>query len=60
MSSFRLFLSIVATHDFELKQIDIATAYLNAPLNENIYMNQPDGFVDINNKSKVCKLHKSI
>ena len=60
MSSFRLFLSIVATHDFELKQIDIATAYLNAPLNENIYMNQPDGFVDINNKSKVCKLHKTI
>ena len=40
--------------------MDVKTAFLNGVLDEDVYMIQPDGFVDSNNAGKVCKLKKSI
>jgi hypothetical protein len=40
--SIRILLSIVATYDWELRQIDVKTAYLNGNLEEEIYMKKPD------------------
>ncbi|GKA98685.1 retrotransposon protein, putative, ty1-copia subclass [Tanacetum coccineum] len=40
--------------------IDIKTAFLNGHLNEDVYMVQPEGFVDPKHPSKVCKLQRSI
>ena len=40
--------------------MDVKTAFLNGRLAENVYMSQPDGFVDPQNKGKICKLLKSI
>jgi hypothetical protein len=42
--SIRALLCLTALHDFELRQLDVKTAYLNGPLEEEIYMNAPDGF----------------
>ena len=40
--------------------MDVKMAFLNGYLNEDIYMSQPDGFVETGQEQKVCKLLKSI
>jgi hypothetical protein len=40
--------------------MDVKTAFLNGELNEEIYMEQHDGFVVTGQESKVCKLLKSL
>ena len=40
--------------------MDVKTDFLNGNLTEDMYMMQPEGFVDPNNDGKVCKLQKSI
>jgi len=44
-STFRLLLAIGATKDWEMNCIDFVTAYLNGKLHEEIYMEQPPGFM---------------
>lgn len=41
--SIRTILTIATINDYELQQLDIKTAYLNGPLDEEIYMNAPPG-----------------
>ncbi|KAL0421930.1 UNVERIFIED_CONTAM: Retrovirus-related Pol polyprotein from transposon TNT 1-94 [Sesamum latifolium] len=43
-ASVRLILAIVAHLDLELFQMDVKTAFLNGELDEEIYMDQPEGF----------------
>ena len=38
-------LAIAAFHDYEIWQMDVKTAFLNGKLAEDVYMNQPEGFV---------------
>jgi ATP-binding cassette subfamily B (MDR/TAP) protein 1 len=57
-SSIRMLLSIVAMHDYELEQLDVKTAFLHGELDENIYMDQPEGFVVPGKENFVCKLKK--
>jgi len=45
LESFRVFLSIVASLDLEMIQIDIKTAFLAIDIDYPIYMTQPEGFV---------------
>ena len=40
--------------------MDVKTAFLNGDLEEEIYMSQPDGFIQKGHEQKVCKLLKSI
>jgi len=40
--------------------MDVKIAFLNGELEEEIYMDQPDGFVTSGQKGKVCKLLKSL
>ena len=58
--SIRVLLAIAAELDLEMFKFDVKTAFLYEGLDEDIYMEQPQGFV-INSKRKlVCKLHKSL
>jgi hypothetical protein len=58
MASLRLFLAIAATRDLELCQLDIDTAFLYAPIKEDVYIRQPLGFCD--DTSKVCHLKRCL
>ncbi|CAM8887469.1 unnamed protein product [Rhodiola kirilowii] len=44
MSSIRVVLSLVASLDFEIDQMDVKTAFLHGDLDKEIYMEQPEGF----------------
>ncbi|GJY16763.1 retrotransposon protein, putative, ty1-copia subclass [Tanacetum coccineum] len=56
----RILISIAAFYDYEIWKMDVKTAFLNGYLDEDIYMVQPEGFVDPNHPRKVCKLQRSI
>ncbi|GKE70303.1 NAC domain-containing protein 7-like protein, partial [Tanacetum coccineum] len=43
-----------------LHQMDVKTAFLNEDLEEEIYMNQPGGFIAPGQEGKVCRLVKSL
>jgi transposase InsO family protein len=59
-TSIRILSALTAYFDLELHQMDVKTAFLNGYLEEEIYMVQPDGFVEKGNEDKVCKLNRSI
>ncbi|GJY07517.1 retrotransposon protein, putative, ty1-copia subclass, partial [Tanacetum coccineum] len=44
----RILISIAAYYDYEIWQMDVKTTFLNGYLDEDIYMVQPEGFVDPN------------
>ena len=60
LKSVRIMLAIAAFFDYENWQMDVKTAFLNGFLKEELYMMQPEGFVDPKNAKKVCKLQRSI
>uniref|UniRef100_A0A1J3IJ96 Retrovirus-related Pol polyprotein from transposon TNT 1-94 n=1 Tax=Noccaea caerulescens TaxID=107243 RepID=A0A1J3IJ96_NOCCA len=58
--SIRLLLSAVVHFDMELQQMDVKTAFLHGYLDETIYMEQPEGYVDKKHPDKVCLLKRSL
>ena len=60
MSSIRTVLGIAASMNLEVEQLDVKTAFLHGDLEEEIYMEQPEGFIDKGNDQLVCKLKKSL
>ena len=44
MSSIRVVLGLAACMDLEIEQLDVKTAFLHGDLEEDIYMDQPEGF----------------
>ncbi|GKC69640.1 putative RNA-directed DNA polymerase [Tanacetum coccineum] len=57
IASIRIILAIAAIKNLEVHQIDVKTAFLNEDLEEEIYMEQPEGFIA---PGKVRKLVKSL
>lgn len=55
----RLILTLALTNKWSIQQIDVNNAFLNGLLDEEIFMVQPQGFVDAN-KELVCKLNKAL
>ncbi|RUS70255.1 hypothetical protein EGW08_021985 [Elysia chlorotica] len=62
ITSIRMLMQLAAQHDLILHQMDVKTAYLNAPIDYEIFMEQPDGFkVEAKNGKKlVYRLNKSL
>ena len=60
ITSIRLLIAIAAIFYLKFHQIDVKIAFLNGDLEEKIYMDQPEGFVEPGQESKVCKLTKSL
>lgn len=54
----RTMLSVAANEGLELGQFDVKSAFLNGVLEEEIFMEQPEGFRD--STERVCRLHKSL
>ena len=60
LKSIRILLAVAASLDYEIWQMDVKTAFLNGNLNEDIYMQQPEGFKAKGKEHMVCKLQRSI
>ena len=56
LKSVRIMLAIATFYDYEIWQMDVKTAFLNGFLKEELYMMQPEGFVDPKGANKVCKI----
>ena len=52
-------LALANSLDWEVHQKDVKSAFLQGDLNEEVFMRQPDGYVDKGNPNHVCKLKKS-
>ena len=59
-ASIRALLALAAYHDLEIHQMDVKSAFLNGDLEEEIYMQQPPGFISKGQEHLVCKLNKSL
>ncbi|GJX94368.1 zinc finger, CCHC-type containing protein [Tanacetum coccineum] len=60
ISTIRLLIAIASIHNLIIHQNDLKTTFLNGELEEEVYMNQPMGFILPGNEKKVCKLVKSL
>jgi hypothetical protein len=49
-------LSLATSHGLLVHQMDVKATFLNGELDEEIYMEQPTGFVANGQKDMVCKL----
>uniref|UniRef100_A0AAV1TT43 Reverse transcriptase Ty1/copia-type domain-containing protein n=1 Tax=Peronospora matthiolae TaxID=2874970 RepID=A0AAV1TT43_9STRA len=59
-TSIRVILSLAAKYPLKVNQMDIKTAFLNGELDEDIYMAQPDGYIDEDHEHFVFKLQWSL
>jgi len=60
LASIRVLLAVAAAEDMEVQQMDVKTAYLNGELDEEVYMEQPEGFAVRGSERKVCRLRKAL
>nr|GEZ66472.1 hypothetical protein [Tanacetum cinerariifolium] len=55
-----IFIAYAAYKSFPIYQMDVKTAFLNGPLKEEVYVAQPDGFVDPDHLEKGYRLRKAL
>ncbi|GJY93633.1 retrovirus-related pol polyprotein from transposon TNT 1-94 [Tanacetum coccineum] len=60
LEAIRIFLAFAAHMNMVIYQMDVKTAFLNGNLREEVYVSQPDGFVDPDKPNYVYKLKKAL
>nr|GEZ56930.1 retrovirus-related Pol polyprotein from transposon TNT 1-94 [Tanacetum cinerariifolium] len=60
LEAVRLLIALAAHKSFTVYQMDVKTSFLYGPLKEEVYVNQPDGFVDPYHPHKVYRLKKAL
>ena len=55
-----MLIAIATVYKLEIHQMDVKTAFLNGDLEEEIYLEQPEGFIVPGQEQKVCQLIKSL
>ncbi|GJW53663.1 retrovirus-related pol polyprotein from transposon TNT 1-94 [Tanacetum coccineum] len=60
LEAVRIFLAFAAHMNMIVYQMDVKTAFLNGILREEVYVSQPDGFVDPDNPNHVYRLKKAL
>ncbi|GJS84831.1 retrovirus-related pol polyprotein from transposon TNT 1-94 [Tanacetum coccineum] len=60
LEAVKIFIAYAAYKSFPLYQMDVKTAFLNGPLKEEVYINQPDRFVAPHHPNKVYHLKKAL
>eukprot|EP00253_Pinus_taeda_P029726 PITA_29726 len=59
-TSIRTVISLVAQMGWEIHQMDVKTTFLNGVIEEEVYIEQPEGFETHEKKSHVCRLKKAL
>ena len=59
-SSIRALLAFAVQNNMMIHQTDVVTAFLNGSLSEEIYMEQPPGYIKEGEENLVCKLKRSL
>ncbi|KAH9753276.1 hypothetical protein KPL71_015010 [Citrus sinensis] len=54
-NSIRLLLALSVFHDLKLEQMDVQTAFLHGSLDEEIFMAQPEGFIESGSEDKIIR-----
>ncbi|GAU22960.1 hypothetical protein TSUD_247040 [Trifolium subterraneum] len=60
METIRLVTALTHHNNWSMHQMDVKCAFLNGPLDEEVYVVQPPGFIVKEDESKVYKLHKAL
>nr|GEY76926.1 copia protein [Tanacetum cinerariifolium] len=60
MEAIMIFLAYAAHKGFTVYQMDVKTAFLHGSLKEDVYVCQPEGFIDVDHPSQVYKLKKAL
>jgi hypothetical protein len=60
LEAMRMFISYVCHKNFKVYQMDVKSTFINGYLEENVYVEQPEGFLVTNNPNYVCKLKKEL
>jgi hypothetical protein len=60
LESIRILLAYATYHSFKLYQMDVKSAFLNGPIKEEVYVEQPPGFEDSEYPNHVYKLSKAL
>ena len=59
-TSIRTIIALATSMGWKLHQMDVKTTFLNGEIEEEVYIEQPEGFVIHEQKSHVCKLKKAL
>jgi hypothetical protein len=60
LESIRILLPYATYHGFKLYQMDVKSAFLNGPIKEEVYVEQPPGFEDSEYPNHVYELSKAL
>ncbi|GKB07268.1 retrovirus-related pol polyprotein from transposon TNT 1-94 [Tanacetum coccineum] len=60
LEAVRIFIAYAAHKSFPIYQMDVKTTFLNGPLKEEVYVAQPDGFVDPDHPDKFYRPRKAL
>ncbi|MCY6488115.1 reverse transcriptase domain-containing protein, partial [Actinobacillus pleuropneumoniae] len=60
LQAIRMFLTLSSFQKFKIFQMDVKSAFLNGDLEEEIYIEKPDGFILGNDPKPVCRLKKAL
>ncbi|CAL9010602.1 unnamed protein product, partial [Prunus brigantina] len=60
LDTIRTLIALAAQKEWSLYQLDVKSAFLNGVLKEEVYVDQPQGFVKKDEETKVYKLHKAL
>lgn len=60
MDTVRLLIALAAHEGWEVHHMDVNSAFLNGDLQEEVFVEQPQGFISVGNEHKVLKLHKAL
>ncbi|CAH9078354.1 unnamed protein product [Cuscuta europaea] len=60
LATIRIILTIALSQNWDIRQLDVNNAFLHGSLTEEVYLTQPQGYVDPARPTHVCRLRKAL